>query len=128
MAISDGKYMAFTTYRRSGEAVTSPVWVVALDDGRIGFWTSSASGKAKRLRHTARVQVQASDARGRPNAGSAVLDGTAELSSPAKPEIITKIKAKYGFMAKLTKTLAKLRHPINTPPYADVTVAVTLAE
>jgi hypothetical protein len=31
-------------------------------------------------------------------------------------------------MTKVTKALARLRHPIDTPPYADVTVAITLAE
>ncbi len=128
MAIADGKYMALTTYRKSGEAVTTPVWVVALDDGRIGFWTSSASGKAKRLRHTPRVLVQASDMRGRPTEGSTPLEGTAELTSPPMPEVIDKVKAKYGFTTKVAKWMAKLAHPIHTPPYADVTVAITLAD
>lgn len=127
MAISDGKYMALTTYRRSGEGVTSPVWVVALEDGRVGFWTSSTSGKVKRLRNSSRVRVEPCDGRGRPISGSSPIDGTAELVIPPLPEIVTKVKAKYGFMAKFAKVLQRLAHPIANPPYADVTVAITLA-
>ncbi len=52
MNLSDEKYIAATTYRKNGDPVTTPTWVVALDDDRIGFWTSSATGKAKRLRAT----------------------------------------------------------------------------
>ena len=127
MAIADSKYIAFTTFRKTGEAVTSPVWVVPLDDGRIGFWTSSTSGKAKRLRHTARVVVQPSNGRGTPIAGSSPLDGTAELLAPPLPEVVTKVKAKYGWMTTAAKVFAKMAHPIHTPPYGDVSVAVSLA-
>ena len=50
MAIgADEKYVLLTTYRRDGRPVSTPVWWVDLGDGSFGFWTSSASGKAKRL-------------------------------------------------------------------------------
>ncbi len=127
MAIADSKYMALTTFRKSGEAVTSPVWVVPLDDGRIGFWTSSTSGKVKRLRHTARVVVQPSNGRGKPLDGSSPVEGTAELSMPPLPEVVSKVKAKYGWMTTASKVVAKIAHPIHTAPYGDVSVAVSLA-
>jgi PPOX class probable F420-dependent enzyme len=57
VALGDEKYMRLTTFRRDGRPVATPVWVVKLDGDRIGFWTSSGSGKAKRLAHTARVTV-----------------------------------------------------------------------
>ena len=65
MSLSDEKYLALTTFRRSGEGVVTPVWVAPLSDGRIGFWTADGSGKTKRMRHTSRVTVQASDGAGR---------------------------------------------------------------
>jgi uncharacterized protein len=52
MAISDEKYVCTTTYRKSGAAVSTPTWIVDLDGGRIGFWTSSKSGKFKRLHNS----------------------------------------------------------------------------
>jgi uncharacterized protein len=44
MTISAEKYVATTTYRKSGVAVTTPTWIVPLDCGQVGFLTSSASG------------------------------------------------------------------------------------
>jgi PPOX class probable F420-dependent enzyme len=127
MGLSDEKYVSFTTYKRDGTAVATPTWVVALDDGRVGFYTSSVTGKAKRLRHTSTVLVQPSDSRGRAKAGTTPLPGTAELVTGAvHDEVTAKVKAKYGFMTKVAKALGRLRHPIEPRPYADVAVVVTL--
>jgi hypothetical protein len=57
--------------------VSTPVWVVPLEDGRLGFWTSSGSTKAKRLAHTGRVTV-----------GTCPTDATAHLVSGADYEAI----------------------------------------
>lgn len=124
-----GKYIAFTTYRRTGEAVTSPVWVVPVSDGRVGFWTSMGSGKAKRLAHTSRVRVQPSDARGRVAPGSQPLDGTAETvrSGGFFDEVRAKVREKYGVMTTITRLLAKVgpqgRKGLS---YADTVVLVRL--
>ena len=109
----------------------TPVWVVPLDDGKLGFYSSSGSGKAKRLAHTSRVTVQASDARGRPKDGSELLEATAVVvTGPEHEEIVRKIKAKYGFMTKLTKFLGKVGGIIkrNRIPYADIGIVITLAD
>ena len=45
MATIDEKYLSFETFRRNGTGVSTPVWCVPLDDGRFGFWTSSARGR-----------------------------------------------------------------------------------
>lgn len=124
-----GKYIAFTTYRRTGEAVTSPVWVVPVSDGRVGFWTSMGSGKTKRLAHTSRVRVQPSDARGRVAPGSQPLDGTAEMvrSGGFFDEVRAKVREKYGAMTTITRLLAKVgpqgRKGLS---YADTVVLVRL--
>ena len=102
MALTDEKYMLLTTFRRDGTPVKTPVWVVPLDGGGFGFWTSSGSGKAKRLAHTDKVTVQPCDARGRVKEGEPALDASARLVTGAELEAISvKIRAKYGFMAKV---------------------------
>ena len=109
MALADEKYMLFTTFRRDGTPVSTPVWVVRLGDAEVAFWTSSGSGKAKRLAHTERVTVQPCDARGRVKAGSAATDATARLVSGAELEQISeRVRAKYGAMTKLTKALGTI--------------------
>jgi hypothetical protein len=131
MALSDGKYIRFTTFKKDGTAVSTPTWVVALDGGKIGFYTSSTSGKAKRLQHDQKVIVQPSDARGRAKPGSSPLDGTAVVvEGPERDAIYDKVVAKYGFMTKLTRLLAKVGGFVKrkNQPYADRGVVVTLAE
>lgn len=128
VALADEKYILLTTYRRTGEAVPTPVWAVALDNGQIGFWTSSGSGKAKRLAHTDRVTVQPCDGRGRVKAGSKPIDGTARVVTGSEFDAIReRVVAKYGLMTKFTKFLAKVGGIIKRKriPYGDRGVIIT---
>lgn len=129
MAISAEKYVASTTYRKSGAAVATATWVVALDGSRVGFWTSSASGKYKRLRNDPRISLQPSDARGRVKAGSRAVEGTAELvTSGADFDAIQRgVRAKYGVMVPVSRFFNTLGHLGKGKfPYGDVGVVITL--
>ena len=99
MALETERYVLFTTFRRDGRAVSTPVWLVPLAEGRVGFSTGSDSGKTKRLRHTARVTLQGCDRTGGDPHGP-VLEGEARLVSGAElGQIQRAIKAKYGAMS-----------------------------
>jgi uncharacterized protein len=131
MALSAEKYIRVTTFKKDGTEVSTPTWVVALDDGKIGLYTSSTSGKAKRLKNNPKVVVQPSDARGRAKPGTSPLNGTAVVvSGPERDAIYDKVVAKYGFMTKVTRFLAKAGGLVKrtNQPYADRAVVVTLAE
>ncbi len=129
MGLADEKYIAFTTYKKDGSAVTTPTWIVPLDDGKVGFYTSSGSGKAKRLKNNPTVSLQPSDSRGRVKAGTTALTGTAVVVDGAERDAVyAKVVAKYGLMTKVTRLFGKIggfvkRKPI---PYADRGVVVTL--
>jgi PPOX class probable F420-dependent enzyme len=130
VALSDEKYMLLTTFRRDGTPVSTPVWVVALDGETVGFWTSSGSGKVKRLAHTTRVTVQPSDARGRVKQGSAAIEATARIVTGSEFEAIReRVIAKYGFMTKLTKALGTVAGIVRGKriPYGDIGVVLTPA-
>ncbi len=131
MGIGDEKYLLLTTFKRSGDPVSSPVWAAPLDNGAVGFWTSSGSGKAKRLAHTSKVTVQPCDARGKVKEGAAVSEATARVVAAGDPlfdEIHQKIKAKYGFMTHITKFLGTIGGIVkrNRIPYGDRGVVITL--
>lgn len=130
MAISDGKYVCTTTYRKSGDPVSTPTWIVDLDGGRVGFWTSSKSGKYKRLRNSPRITLQPSDARGKVKAGTTPVAGTAALatSGPDFDAIQRKIRAKYGVMVPVSRLFETLRHLGKSFPNGDVAVVVTLGQ
>lgn len=129
MALSDERYMLLTTFRRDGRPVATPVWLADLGGGEVGFWTSSASGKAKRLGHTARVTVQPCNARGVVKAGTDATHATARLVTGSELESLrAAIVAKYGFQTKLTKVAATAIGRLRGKPfsYADRGVIVTL--
>lgn len=129
MALQDEKYLLFTTFRRNGTPVATPVWSVPLGPGQLGFWTSSGSGKAKRLAHTSRVTVQPCDARGRTTPGTEPIEATARLVSGTEmEEIRRKVTEKYGFMTKVTKLLGTIGGIVkrNRIPYGDRGVIIDL--
>jgi PPOX class probable F420-dependent enzyme len=131
VTLADEKYVLLTTTRRNGVPVSTPVWVVPLDDHKLGFWTSSESGKAKRLAHTDRVTVQPCDARGRVKAGTTAVAGTAKVVTGSELEDIRRrVVAKYGFMTKVTKLLGTLGGMVKRKriPYGDRGVVIALAE
>jgi PPOX class probable F420-dependent enzyme len=128
MAISDEKFISSTTFRKSGTPVPTATWIVELDGGRVGFWTSSASGKYKRLRNNPKITLQPSDGRGKVSAGTAPVDGTVELftSGPEWDAVQSKVRAKYGFMVSMSRFMNAVGHLGKKFPYGDVAVVVTL--
>lgn len=134
MDLADERYIALTTFKRDGSPVTSPVWVVGVpsDEGvsRIGFYTSSASWKVKRLAHTPKVIVQPSNATGTVKQGSSPIEATAVVvsSGPDYEAVVAGIRGKYGFQTKIAKWGAKAQAFVKRKrfPYADRAVVITL--
>lgn len=101
------KYMALTTYRKSGAAVTTPVWF-AVKENKIYLFTEAASGKIKRIRHTPTVQIAPCTMDGKllgeSFAGQAKLVGENEFAP------IQKIfNARYGLIIRLFGLLGRMR-------------------
>ncbi len=129
MGIGDERYVLLSTYRRDGRAVSTPVWWVEIGGGDYGFWTSSASGKAKRLGHTARVTVQPCNSRGVVKQGTEPTEGTARLVTGSELDALkAKVVAKYGVQTKITKLLGKAMWALKGKnfPYGDRGVIITL--
>ena len=129
MTISDEKNVVSTTYRTSGAAVPTQTWICALDGSRVGFWTSSASGKYKRLRNNPRITLQPSDARGRLKTGSSPVEGTAELVTAGADfdAIQSRIRAKYGLMVPITRFFNLVGNR-GKFPYGDIGVVITVGD
>jgi uncharacterized protein len=130
MSLGDEKYLLMTTFRKNGTPVSTPVWIVDLGDGQLGFWTSSGSGKAKRLAHTQRVTLQPCDGRGKVKTGSTATEATAELvgDGPQLEAIRKAVVAKYGFQTKLAKLTGVIVQTLKGKriPYGDRGVVISL--
>ena len=59
------RYVRLSTFRKSGEAVPTPVWFARVDDD-LCVVTGRNTGKAKRIRNNPGVALAPSDFRGRP--------------------------------------------------------------
>ena len=128
MAISDEKYVLLTTFRKSGDAVSSPVWIAPLADGGAGFTTEPDVGKVKRIRNTPRVTLQACSATGKVKPGAEVMEATAAVVLGADAEPIQKaIRRKYWLMAVLINVPAMFAKLIGRKQSEDCAIHLTFA-
>ena len=95
--VGDEKFVSLTTFKRNGDAIASPMWIVG-DGEQLLAWTPADASKVKRVRRDPRVTLTACGRTGKVKAGRPTFDGTAEVitdpASVARTESL--IKRKYG--------------------------------
>ncbi|MDE1827296.1 MAG: PPOX class F420-dependent oxidoreductase [Thaumarchaeota archaeon] len=100
----DQRCINLETYRKSGQAVKTPVWFV-LADRAIYVVTASTTGKVKRLRNDKDIRIVPCSFRGKPKGDW--VEGEAYFADPAESERALKLrKKKYGLQAKLANIFA----------------------
>jgi PPOX class probable F420-dependent enzyme len=116
------KYVSLATYRRNGVEVKTPVWIVKLAE-RYYVFSAGDAGKVKRIRATPRVRLAACDLRG--TVQSAWMDGHARIVSD--PGLIIEVRralrAKYGFLMRLTDVMATITGRIRRRAYIEIELA-----
>jgi uncharacterized protein len=89
-ALQGRKYLNIETFRKNGQGVPTPVWFAGEpEDGgpeKVHVYSTSDSGKAKRIRNNGRVRVAPCDVRGK-------LLGE---WTDARAEIVTGADAEHG--------------------------------
>jgi len=78
LPLADARFVSLTTFRRSGEPVSTPVWV-GRDGGALVVLTPADSGKVKRLRRDPRVEIRPCGRFGAVAEGVEPVAGTAEV-------------------------------------------------
>ncbi|MCU1357431.1 MAG: class F420-dependent oxidoreductase [Acidimicrobiales bacterium] len=129
MGIGDERYVSLTTYRRSGEAVSTPVWIVALADGRVGFTTTADAGKVKRLRNDPTVVLRPCDLRGNVVEGALELHGTGIVLTEGADDAAIRagVVAKYGIQARALRVGGWIRDLV-LRRQGTATVLITLRD
>jgi PPOX class probable F420-dependent enzyme len=128
--LASAKYVALTTFRRSGSPVVTPVWFApSLDHPELFVVISvDETGKTKRLAHTDTVEVQACDMRGRVEPGSPSYRGTARVVRDVEgiASVRRAVVAKYGFPARFSDLTDSLGSKVGLKrkPRAGILVAV----
>lgn len=90
------QYANLWTFRKSGDAVKTPVWF-ALRGGKAYVMTTMDSGKTKRVRNNGRAQLGPSDQRGNPL--GPVVECTARVLPSEEIHVAKEaLDDKYGLM------------------------------
>jgi uncharacterized protein len=109
LALAESRFVSLTTFRRSGAAVSTPVWV-GRDGGSLVVLTPVGSGKVKRLRHDPRVEIRPCGRFGKVPDGAEPVAGTAELrEDPADVERArSTIRRTYPLESRLVLGIERL--------------------
>ncbi|MFF3002896.1 PPOX class F420-dependent oxidoreductase [Kitasatospora sp. NPDC057940] len=104
--LAAAKYLLFTTHRKNGTPVPTPVWV-ARDGDALVFTTVTRTGKVKRLRNRSDVLVGPSDIRG--TLLGEQVPATAVLDPGRAPAYRKLLRRKYGLLCAIALTANVLR-------------------
>lgn len=107
-ALQDVKYISLETFRKNGQGVKTPLWLVS-DRENLYAWTQTDSWKVKRIRNNSQVRVCQSDARGKPlsewiDANARILDDNSTIEN-----VESLMAAKYGLFFRGFHWIYRLR-------------------
>lgn len=127
MALSDEKYLSFTTFKKDGTPKPTPIWIADLGDGTLGFTTNADAWKVKRLGNNPNVMLQPCDMKGEIIDGTTAVEATATYvtGGPDFERVRGLIDKKYGFAVKVIKVLNAFRDMLGKGGQSDTAVIIT---
>lgn len=113
MNIPESRYISLRTFRRSGQAVDTPVWVASADEHTHYIFSAAGAGKVKRIRNNTSAQVASCDMRGGNlgewlNCQACLVDDDTEAAMAYRL-----LLRKYGWQMTLTNFFSRLSGRIN---------------
>ncbi len=107
--VGRASYVSFTSYRKDGTPVSTPVWI-APDGGDLYFFSDTGAYKVKRVRNNPAVSLQPCDVRGRVKDGAPLVSGLAEvLDHGDSPRVRRIINRKYRLQGTIGGFISRLR-------------------
>jgi len=108
------KHISLETYRKTGEAVRTPVWFIE-ENGELLVRTDSSTGKIKRIRNNPRVRIAPCNARG--TVKGRWVDGEARMiESESSEHVFSLLRKKYGVSYRIVRFVQRFSrskaHPI----------------
>jgi uncharacterized protein len=120
LPLADSRFVSLTTFRRSGEAVSTPVWI-GRDGSSLVVLTPAGSGKVKRLRHDPRVELRPCGRFGKVADGVEPVSGRAELREG--PEDVerarTTIRRTYPLESRVVLGIERLAERLRRKPRTE---------
>ena len=101
------RYVSLVTFRRNGNAVSTPIWVAACD-GKLYAVTNGTSVKMKRLKANDRIRLAACDARGKVRGEWAQGHGKRLDDAALVQRAQQALESKYGWQVTVLKFFSSL--------------------
>jgi len=107
--LADARFVELTTFRRTGAAVPTPVWVAGDGDALVVL-TPTDSGKVARIRHTPRVALRACGRTGAVADDVRPVDGVARIvTDPTEARRLTDlVRRRYGLEYRVVMAVERL--------------------
>ncbi|MDJ0396047.1 PPOX class F420-dependent oxidoreductase [Rhodococcus sp. G-MC3] len=113
LALGDEAFVSLTTFRRSGDPVSTPVWI-ARDGDELVVITPDDSGKVKRIRNSGRVELRPCSRRGKVPDDAVAVPASASIVA-GDQHATDVIKKQYGVEFRVVKfvelLIARRRKP-----------------
>jgi PPOX class probable F420-dependent enzyme len=107
--VGRSSYVSFTSYRKDGTPVATPVWIAPEGDD-LYFFSDTGAFKVKRIRNNGAVSLQPCDVRGRVKDGTPLVTGLAEvLDHSDSPRVRRIVNRKYRVMGTIGGLFSRLR-------------------
>ncbi|MDH6236427.1 PPOX class F420-dependent oxidoreductase [Cryobacterium sp. CG_9.6] len=108
-ALGDERFVSLTTFRKTGEEVSTPVWI-ARDGDALVATTPQGSGKVKRLRNSGRVVLRPCDRMGKVAPGAVSVSAQAEIvaGSDVEDQLTVIFLAKYKLEYRIFMFIERL--------------------
>ncbi|WP_037160190.1 PPOX class F420-dependent oxidoreductase [Rhodococcoides fascians] len=108
LALGDQPFVSLTTFRRSGEPVSTPVWI-GRDRDELIVLTPTDSGKVKRIRNSGRVELRLCNRRGKVPDDVVTHAGTARIVTDEPARRATElIRQKYGVEFRIVMLIERV--------------------
>jgi hypothetical protein len=126
--ISQHRYVLFSTFRKSGVAVKTAVWIAPFGNNEACFTVGGDSGKVKRLRNNPNATLQQCDVRGRVVAGTPVIEATARVVTGADCEPVNvAMRSKYKIQFRMLEWSSAITSKIKRQSVDDAAIIVTFS-
>jgi PPOX class probable F420-dependent enzyme len=107
--VGRASYVSFTSYRKDGTPVATPVWI-APEGEDLYFFSDTGAFKVTRVRNNPAVTLQPCDVRGRVKDGAPLVGGVAEVLDHADtPRVRRIVNRKYRVQGTIGGLLSRLR-------------------
>lgn len=107
--------------------MSTPVWIAAIADGRVGFTTDANVGKVKRLRNNPAVTLRPCSVRGKVADGAPEVSGRGVIVTGAEhDELWRAVRRKYFIIANVMFLGNKLRSLVGKSGETPTAILITL--